>query len=120
MALLEISNLHVYYGAIHALKGVSLSVEAGEIVTLIGANGAGKSTTLRTISGLIRPREGSIKLDGEELTRCRPDEIVRDTYLLTVPDGSTPRAIRVAMYRNDPAAGFINTPWLSLPLPGGQ
>ena len=86
MALLEISGLHVYYGAIHALKGVSLSVEAGEIVTLIGANGAGKSTTLRTISGLIRPREGTVKLDGEELTRCRPDEIVR-RGLCHVPEG---------------------------------
>ena len=86
MALLEIQNLHVYYGAIHALKGVSLTVEKGEIVTLIGANGAGKSTTLRTISGLIRPREGSIKLEGEELTRCRPDEIVR-RGLCHVPEG---------------------------------
>ncbi|HEX4836210.1 MAG TPA: ATP-binding cassette domain-containing protein, partial [bacterium] len=61
MALLEIENLHVFYGSIHALRGLSLAVEAGKIVTLIGANGAGKSTTLNTISGLLRPRQGSIR-----------------------------------------------------------
>jgi len=77
MSLLTLSNLHVYYGAIHALKGVSLTVEPGEVVTLIGANGAGKSTTLRAISGLLRPREGSITLEGEELTRMAPEQIVR-------------------------------------------
>jgi branched-chain amino acid transport system ATP-binding protein len=77
MPLLEVTNLHVYYGAIHALKGVTFAVDAGEIVTLIGANGAGKSTTLRAISGLIRPREGSIRLEGDDLTVKRPDEIVR-------------------------------------------
>jgi branched-chain amino acid transport system ATP-binding protein len=86
MALLEISNLEVYYGAIHALKQVNLSVEAGEIVTLIGANGAGKSTTLRTISGLVRPRTGSITLNGEPLTRLPPDQIVR-RGLCHVPEG---------------------------------
>jgi branched-chain amino acid transport system ATP-binding protein len=86
MALLEIENLHVYYGAIHALKGVSVSVGPGEIVTLIGANGAGKSTTLRAISGLLRPREGSIKLEDEELTRVPADQIVR-RGLCHVPEG---------------------------------
>jgi branched-chain amino acid transport system ATP-binding protein len=86
MPLLEISDLDVYYGAIHALKGISLSVDAGEIVTLIGANGAGKSTTLRTISGLIRPRQGSVRLEGEELTRLPPDQIVR-RGLCHVPEG---------------------------------
>ena len=75
--LLEIENLHVYYGAIHALKGISLSVDAGEIVTLIGANGAGKSTTLRTLSGLLRPRTGSIRYEGKEISRLRPEAIVR-------------------------------------------
>ena len=61
--------MHAYYGAIHALKGVSLAVGDGEIVTLLGANGAGKSTTLKTISGLLRPRKGSIQFDGDDLTR---------------------------------------------------
>lgn len=60
MPMLEISNIHTYYGNIHALKGISLVVEQGEIVTLIGANGAGKTTTLQTISGLHKPRQGTI------------------------------------------------------------
>ena len=76
MARLEVENLHTFYGHIHALKDVSLVVAKEEIVTLIGANGAGKSTTLKTISGLLRPRQGSIRLDGEDLTRCLPHEIV--------------------------------------------
>jgi len=76
MPLLELENVHTYYGHIHALKGVSLRVEEGEIVTLIGANGAGKSTTLRTISGLIRPREGHIRLKGKDITRLPAHEIV--------------------------------------------
>ena len=67
MALLELRDVHTYYGNIHALKGISLTVEQGEIVTLIGANGAGKSTTLKTISGLLRPRQGEIQFDGERL-----------------------------------------------------
>ncbi|MEW6240021.1 MAG: ATP-binding cassette domain-containing protein, partial [Chloroflexota bacterium] len=65
--MLELKDVHTYYGNIHALKGVSLTVNDGEIVTLIGSNGAGKSTTLRTIQGLIKPRTGNITLDGEEL-----------------------------------------------------
>src|SRR5512146_2167976 len=76
MALLELENIHTYYGHIHALKGVSLSVEEGEIVTLIGANGAGKSTTLRTISGLLHAREGNVKLHGKNITRMPAHEIV--------------------------------------------
>jgi len=67
MALLELRDVHTYYGNIHALKGLTLSVEAGEIVTLIGANGAGKSTTLKTISGLLRPRSGEIWFDGQRI-----------------------------------------------------
>jgi branched-chain amino acid transport system ATP-binding protein len=67
MALLELRDVHTYYGNIHALKGISMEVEQGEIVTLIGANGAGKSTTLKTISGLLRPRTGEIWFDGERL-----------------------------------------------------
>jgi branched-chain amino acid transport system ATP-binding protein len=76
MALLELRDVHAYYGNIHALKGVTLSVDAGEIVTLIGSNGAGKSTTLKTISGLLRPRSGEIHFDGERLDGHRPHEIV--------------------------------------------
>lgn len=76
MALLELQNIHTYYGHIHALKGVSITVEEGEIVTLIGANGAGKSTTLRTISGLIHPREGSVLLNGKNITRVQAHDIV--------------------------------------------
>jgi branched-chain amino acid transport system ATP-binding protein len=76
MALLEIENLNTYYGHVHALKGISLGVDEGEIVTLIGANGAGKSTTLRTISGLLRPREGRVLFQGEELNTVPAHEIV--------------------------------------------
>jgi branched-chain amino acid transport system ATP-binding protein len=76
MALLELENIHAYYGHIHALKGVSLKVEEGEIVTLIGANGAGKSTTLRTISGLIHARDGAIRLSGKNITKMAAHDIV--------------------------------------------
>jgi len=86
MALLELENVHTYYGQIHALKGISVTVEEGEIVTLIGGNGAGKSTTLNTISGLLRPRQGSIRLLGEELTRCPAHEIVAKG-VVQVPEG---------------------------------
>jgi branched-chain amino acid transport system ATP-binding protein len=75
-ALLELTDVHTYYGAIHALRGVTLSVEEGEVVTLIGSNGAGKSTTLRTISGLLRPRSGEIRLGGNRIDGKRPHEIV--------------------------------------------
>ena len=73
---LRIEDLDVYYGAVHALKGVSVKAEAGEIVTLIGANGAGKSTLLRTISGLVTPRSGRVLFEGRDLTRVPPHEIV--------------------------------------------
>jgi branched-chain amino acid transport system ATP-binding protein len=76
MSLLELDNIHSYYGHIHALQGISLIVEEGEIVTLIGANGAGKSTTLRTISGLIKPRQGTIHLKGQSIAGLPPHEIV--------------------------------------------
>ncbi|MGB9757185.1 MAG: ABC transporter ATP-binding protein [Candidatus Bipolaricaulaceae bacterium] len=75
--MLEIQNLHVFYGGIHALQGISLSVPEGKVVTLLGANGAGKTTTLRAIMGLVRPREGSISLNGRPLLGRRPYEIVR-------------------------------------------
>jgi branched-chain amino acid transport system ATP-binding protein len=77
MALLEVSDIHTYYGNIEALKGISLDVEEGEIVTLIGSNGAGKSTTLRSISGLTPPREGSIKFDGREIGETPAEEVVK-------------------------------------------
>jgi branched-chain amino acid transport system ATP-binding protein len=86
MALLEVENLHVYYGQIHALKGVSISVDTGEIVTLIGANGAGKSTTLNTISGLLRPRTGTVRLGGRDLATVPPHEIVANG-VVQVPEG---------------------------------
>lgn len=75
--LLDISHLHVNYGGIQALKDVTLKVYAGEVVTLIGSNGAGKSTTLRAISRLVNARSGSIRYDGRDLSRLRPDEVVR-------------------------------------------
>src|SRR5947199_4724285 len=77
MALLEVSDIHTFYGNIEALKGISLKVEEGEIVTLIGSNGAGKSTTLRSISGLTPPREGSIMFDGREIGETPPQEVVK-------------------------------------------
>jgi len=76
MSLLELRDVHAYYGNIHALKGVSLTVEQGEIVTLIGANGAGKSTTLKTISGLLRPRQGEITFDGGRIDGVKAHDIV--------------------------------------------
>jgi branched-chain amino acid transport system ATP-binding protein len=76
MPLLDVSDIHTYYGNIEALKGISLTVDEGEIVTLIGSNGAGKSTTLRSISGLTPPREGSIKFDGREIGETPPQDIV--------------------------------------------
>jgi branched-chain amino acid transport system ATP-binding protein len=84
--LLEVNDLNVFYGAIHALQGISFHVEKGEIVTLIGANGAGKSTTLNTISGLVRARGGSIKFKGEEMTRTPAYNIVK-MGVVQVPEG---------------------------------
>jgi len=75
--ILELDGVHAYYGRIQALKGISLDVEPGEIVTLIGSNGAGKSTTLRSINGLIHPREGSIVFNGEDISRRPPHQVVQ-------------------------------------------
>ena len=86
MALLEIDGLRVSYGAIQALRGLSFNVAAGEIVTLIGANGAGKSTTLNTISGLLHPLQGHVRLDGEDLTAVPPHQIVLKG-IVQVPEG---------------------------------
>ena len=86
MAMLELNNVNVYYGAIHAIKGISLSVNEGEIVTLIGANGAGKSTTLRTISGLLKPKSGSIKFLDKDIAGMPANKIVREG-ISQVPEG---------------------------------
>jgi len=86
MALLELENVHTYYGHIHALKGISLSVDQAEIVSLIGGNGAGKSTTLKTISGLLKPREGIVRLNGEDLAGFKAHEIVAKG-VVQVPEG---------------------------------
>src|SRR5688572_5110963 len=85
-ALLELRDVHTYYGQIHALKGVSLTVNEGEVVTLIGSNGAGKSTTLRTISGLMRPRHGEVLLRGQSMAQIPPHKIVQ-SGIGHVPEG---------------------------------
>jgi branched-chain amino acid transport system ATP-binding protein len=108
--VLQVENLNVYYGAIHALQGISFNVEEGEIVTLIGANGAGKSTTLRTISGLLRPRTGSVFFKGENLTTVPAEKIVH-MGISQVPEGRkifAPLSVREnlmmgAYTRTDPA-----------------
>ena len=83
---LEVENLEVYYGAIHAIKDVSFKVNRGEIVSLIGANGAGKTTIMHTLSALIKPKGGIIKLDGEDITSESPHYIVRQG-IVQVPEG---------------------------------
>ena len=108
--LLEVRDLNVYYGAIHALQGISFRVSEGEIVTLIGANGAGKSTTLRTISGLLRPRRGSVHFKGQDITMTPAEQIVR-LGIGQVPEGRkifAPLTVREnlemgAYTRTDPA-----------------
>jgi branched-chain amino acid transport system ATP-binding protein len=84
--MLEVQDLNVYYGAIHALKGIGFHLNKGEIVTLIGANGAGKSTILNTISGLLRPRVGSIHFNGEDITQM-PSEHIVEKGIVQVPEG---------------------------------
>jgi len=86
MALLELENVHTYYGHIHALKGLSITVDEAEIVTLIGGNGAGKSTTLNTISGLLHPHEGKIHLSGEDITTMKAHDVVTKG-VVQVPEG---------------------------------
>lgn len=76
MALLELSDVHTYYGNIHALKGISVTVDKGEIVTLIGSNGAGKTTTLKTISGVLHPKKGTVTLEGRRIDHVPPHEVV--------------------------------------------
>ena len=84
--MLQVDNLNVYYGAIHALQGISFNVDEGEIVTLIGANGAGKSTTLRTLSGLLRSRTGSISFKGQDVSNMPAEKIV-ELGMSHVPEG---------------------------------
>jgi len=98
MSLLELNDIHSFYGNIHALKGVSLKVDEGEIVTLIGANGAGKTTTLRSICGLIHPRKGSVLLDGADITQHAPHMVHREGICM-VPEG---RGVfpRLTVYEN--------------------
>jgi branched-chain amino acid transport system ATP-binding protein len=84
--MLEIKDMHVYYGAIHALKGINLKVNKGEIVTLIGANGAGKTTTLRTISGMLKPTEGKVLFEGNEISKLNANKLV-SLGIAHVPEG---------------------------------
>jgi branched-chain amino acid transport system ATP-binding protein len=84
--MLEVQDLHVYYGAIHALKGVSFHLDRGEIVALIGTNGAGKSTTLNTLSGLLTPTQGSFSFEGQDITSVAPQDIVK-MGIVQVPEG---------------------------------
>jgi len=86
MSLLEVQDVHAYYGNIHALKGISITVDQGEIVTLIGGNGAGKTTTLRTISGLMQPRSGKVIMDGEDLSQYKAHELASKGIAM-VPEG---------------------------------
>ncbi len=86
MSILKVDDIHVYYGNIHAIKGVSFEVNEGEIVALIGANGAGKSTTLKTVSGLLRPREGGIEFMGESIVHTEAHKLV-SKGLAQVPEG---------------------------------
>ncbi len=86
MSLLHVDNIHVYYGSIHAIKGISFDVNEGEIVTLIGANGAGKSTTLNTVSGLLKPKMGAIEFEGKSIVGVAPNRIVSHGMALC-PEG---------------------------------
>ena len=86
MAMLEVNNLHVYYGVIHALKGVSFKVDQGEVIALIGANGAGKTTTLQTVTGILSAKQGSIVFEGKDITRTPAHKIVSQG-IAHVPEG---------------------------------
>jgi branched-chain amino acid transport system ATP-binding protein len=103
--LLELEDVHSYYGNIHALRGVTLSVAEGEIVTLIGGNGAGKSTTLNSISGLVRPRSGHIRLRGEDLSKYQAHEVVAQG-VVQVPEGRRTFA-RLTVLENLEMGAFI-------------
>ncbi|MEP7082030.1 MAG: ABC transporter ATP-binding protein [Chloroflexota bacterium] len=104
MALLEVEDLHAHYGSIHALKGVSFTVGADEIVTLIGGNGAGKSTTLNAISGLVRPTQGRVALDGDDLTAIPAHQVVA-RGIVQVPEGRR-TFVRLTVEENLRMGGF--------------
>jgi branched-chain amino acid transport system ATP-binding protein len=107
MALLDVDKINAFYGNIHALREVSLTVDDGEIVTLIGANGAGKTTTLNCISGLVRPRSGSVTLAGEDLGKIQPHHIV-ERGVVQVPEGRRTFA-RLTVDENLRMGGFTLT-----------
>jgi branched-chain amino acid transport system ATP-binding protein len=104
VSTLEVADLHAHYGSIHALKGLSFAVDAGEIVTLIGGNGAGKSTTLNTISGLVRSSEGRVTFNGEDLGGVPPHDIVR-RGIVQVPEGRR-TFVRLTVEENLRMGGF--------------
>lgn len=105
MALLELKNIHSFYGNIHALRGISLTVDQGEIVTLIGANGAGKSSTLRTISGILKPRKGAVTFDGQDLGKVPAHKIV-GLGISQVPEGRGVFA-KLTVYENLEMGAFL-------------
>lgn len=112
MALLELVDVHTYYGNIHALKGISISVDKGEIVTLIGSNGAGKSTTLKTISGVLHPKTGSINLEGQRIDHVPPHQIV-SRGICQAPEGrrifprlTTLENLEMGAFHRDDKAGI--------------
>jgi len=112
MALLELVDVHTYYGNIHALKGISISVDKGEIVTLIGSNGAGKTTTLKTISGVLHPKEGSVTLEGQRIDHVPPHEIV-SRGICQAPEGrrifprlTTLENLEMGAFHRDDQAGI--------------
>lgn len=114
MAMLDVKDIHTYYGNIHALKGISLEVNQGEIVTLIGANGAGKTTTLRTISGLLKPREGSIIMNGENLAKYPAHELAFKGIAM-VPEGrgifaklTVDENLQMGAYSRSDSSGIAN------------
>jgi branched-chain amino acid transport system ATP-binding protein len=107
VALLELRDIHTYYGAIHALRGISMTIDEGEIVTLIGSNGAGKSTTLRTISGLLKPRQGEIMLGDQRIDGKPPHRIV-ELGLSQSPEGRRVFA-RMTVHENLEMGAFIRS-----------
>ncbi len=117
MSLLKVDDIHVYYGAIHAIKGVSFEVNEGEIVTLIGANGAGKSTTLNTVAGLLRPRSGSITFDGRNLASIPSHKIV-SLGMALCPEGR--RIFQQMTVRENLEMGGFTRPKVEIPVSIGE